>query len=260
MIAKLVAVINKDNLKMFRKKKSKNKALYDVQCEYNEIYAELERVLAQKKGAVRTLFGGRYNFSCRSVIVPSQELGIDEVKLSYHALCELLQQSIINILQKTYSMLYSEAYKIWYKSQVSHNPVVEDIIQGIIKSYPRGIPILLNRNPTIAYGGIMLMHVVGINKNFTASVPLRILKPLAADFDGDTLNILYLINQEFIDAAEKVINPRNAMQISRNDGMFNSDVNHSRDCLINANTMIYLSREYYSEDQIANIKRLQSIG
>lgn len=257
MIAKLAAVINRDELRMFRKKKNKNQALYDLQTQYNEIYAELEKILAQKKGSVRTLFGGRYNFSCRSVIVPDQTLRADQVKLSYHALCELLQQSLINILQKTHGILYSEAYKIWYKSQVTHSDEVEAIIMRIIENYPHGIPILMNRNPTIAYGGIMLMHVVGINHNYTASVPLRILKPLAADFDGDTLNFLYLINKDFIEAAERVLNPRNAMQISRNDGMFNPDVNHSRDLLINCNTMVQLSRDKYSPEVRARIAALQ---
>ena len=259
MLAKLAALVNKDDLKIFRKRKSKNQALYDMQTQYNEIYAELERILAQKKGSVRMLFGGRYNFSARSVIVPDQSLRIDQVRLPYHALCELLQQSIINILQKTHSILYSDAYKIWYKAQITHSDEIENIIEGIIKSYPSGIPILLNRNPTISYGGIMLMHVIGMNHNYTTSVPLRILKPLAADFDGDTLNIMYLINKDFIEAAEKVLNPRNAMQISRNDGMFNSEVNHARDIVINCNTMIQLSRGNYNKDQIAKIKKLQSM-
>ena len=101
------------------------------------------------------------------------------------------------------------------------------------------------------------MHVIGINMNYTTSVPLRILKPLAADFDGDTLNIMYLINKDFIDAAERVMNPRNAMQISRNDGMFNSDVNHAKDILINCNSMIQLSRDKYSAKQLEMIKQLQ---
>ena len=187
----------------------------------------------------------------------NSSVSLYQVRLPYHALCELLQQSIINILQKTHSILYSDAYKIWYKAQITHSQIVEDIIKGIIASYPNGIPILLNRNPTIAYGGIMLMHVIGINMNYTTSVPLRILKPLAADFDGDTLNIMYLINKDFIDAAERVMNPRNAMQISRNDGMFNSDVNHAKDILINCNSMIQLSRDKYSAKQLEMIKQLQ---
>ena len=30
------------------------------------------------------------------------------------------------------------------------NPIIVNIIEGIIKSYDRGIPILINRNPTIS--------------------------------------------------------------------------------------------------------------
>ena len=37
----------------------------------------------------------------------------------------------------------------------------------------------------------MFMRCVGLNDNYTMSVPLQILKPLAGDFDGDVLNILY---------------------------------------------------------------------
>ena len=36
---------------------------------------------------------------------------------------------------------------------------------------------------TIAYGGILRCRVVGINMNYTMSISLLILKPLAADFD-----------------------------------------------------------------------------
>ena len=52
-------------------------------------------------------------------------------------------------------------------------------------------------------------------------------------FDGDCLNILYLINKEYIARSERVFNPRNAMYISKNDGMFNNDINHCKDILIN---------------------------
>ena len=41
------------------------------------------------------------------------------------------------------------------------------------------------------------------------------------------------------------------MIISKNDGMFNSDYNHQSDTIINMNTMINLSREYYSKDRIS---------
>lgn len=72
-----------------------------------------------------------------------------------------------------------------------------------------------------------------------------------------SVNILYIINEEFRKAAETVLNPSNAMLISKNDGMFNSDYNHQRDTIIDANTMLQLSREYYTPEQIAQIKAAQ---
>jgi hypothetical protein len=74
---------------------------------------------------------------------------------------------------------------------------------------------------------------------------------------GDTLNILLIINKEFQRAAENVFNPRNSMYISKNDGMFNNSYNHKRDTIINANTLVQLSRGHYTPEQIAAIKRVQ---
>lgn len=69
---------------------------------------------------------------------------------------------------------------------------------------------------------------------------------------------MYIINQAFLEQAERVFNPRNAMYISRNDGMFNNDVNHCRDTLINANSLLYLSRDNYSPEQLEKIYALQN--
>jgi DNA-directed RNA polymerase beta' subunit len=181
MMSRLTSVINSDNLKILRRKKPKNTLLYDLQVKFNELYKELEDIFAGKKGTIRSLFGGRYNFSSRCVIVQDPSLRIDQVKLPYHALVELLQQSIINILQKSYNISYSEAYKIWYKAQIKKNQRVYDIIKYMIENSPKGLPLLINRNPSINYGSIMQMYCVGINDNFTMSIPLQILAPLAAD-------------------------------------------------------------------------------
>ena len=73
-------------------------------------------------------------------------------------------------------------------------------------------------------------------------------------FDGDCLNILYLINKEYIARSERVFNPRNEMYISKNDGMFNNDINHCKDILVTMNSFINLSREAYSQEDIMAIK------
>lgn len=61
---------------------------------------------------------------------------------------------------------------------------------------------------------------------------------------------MLIINKEFQIAAENVFNPRNAMYISKNDGMFNNSYNHKRDTIINMNTLVQLSRDKYSQQQL----------
>ena len=75
---------------------------------------------------------------------------------------------------------------------------------------------------------------------------------------GDTLNIMLIINKDFETAASYVFNPRNAMYISKNDGMFNNSYNHKRDTIINMNTFVQLSRDNYSPEQIQAIKAAQA--
>ena len=77
-------------------------------------------------------------------------------------------------------------------------------------------------------------------------------------FDGDTLNILMVINKEFAHAASLAFNPRNALHISKNDGFFDNGYNQQRDVIINTNTFARLGREAYSAQQIEAIRAAQS--
>lgn len=77
------------------------------------------------------------------------------------------------------------------------------------------------------------------------------------DFDGDELNSRLIINDEFLKYANNVFNPRNVLFISRNDGMFNNAANHSKDVIINLNTLLLLGRDHYEDSMIAKIQRLK---
>ena len=80
----------------------------------------------------------------RDVIVPDKTLRIDEVSLPYVALVELLQQTIINLLQKIYNLSCNDAYNIWYNAQSSPDNRVVSIIENLLKK--RKIHVLINRN------------------------------------------------------------------------------------------------------------------
>ena len=173
---------------------------------------------------------------------------------------ELLHQVIINILPTVDGISYDNAYKIWYKAQIKENKRVWDIIDQLIKTSNNGngIPILINRPPTIQYGSILYMNVVGINRNYTMSIPLQILVPLVADFDGDALSIRWIINESVRQRAEEVFSPKYAFFISRNDGSFNNDVNHQRDIIIVASGLSNMCRKYYTEQELQEIRDCQN--
>lgn len=181
IMASLAVRINSNGLKMNRNKKSKNELLYDLQMKIKELFDEIQKILAGKKGAVRGLMGGRFNFSARSVIGPNHKLHNDEIMVSYQMLCSLLQQQIINILHKAYNMHYNEAYIFLDSNRRYENPIIKEIINSLIRSHPRGLPMLINRNPTINYGGILQMYCIGMCSPYLMQLPNNILPYLAAD-------------------------------------------------------------------------------
>lgn len=185
MMARLVSLINTNKLRINRKRKQKNQLLWDLQCKQQELYQEIEDILSGKKGIIRGLLGGRYQFTSRDVIVPDKTLKIDEVSLPYVSLVELLQQTIINLLQKIYNLSCNDAYNIWYNAQSSPDNRVVSIIENLLKK--RKVHVLINRNPTISYGSMLQMDVVKMTYSYTMGLNSNIL-PL---IEGDVCFVLY---------------------------------------------------------------------
>ena len=251
MMNRCVSEINRNKTGIQRHGKSKNESLRDLQMKYMELYNEIINILEGKKGVFRNLVSGRYNYTGRSVIIQDPSLEIDQVILSYYELVIVLEQRIINILHRSYNMTFNEAYNVWYRAQIKIDPRIKEIINSIIHSScnGRGLPILVNRNPTLGYGSILCCFCVGMTDSFVMKLPLRVLAMMNADFDGDALNILHIINNAFFVRAYEIYNPRNAMQISRNDGLFNNYVCIQRDTLLNVNQFSNLGRDHVDLDQ-----------
>ena len=76
----------------------------------------------------------------------------DQIKLPYVALVKLLQQQIVNILVRNYNISPSEANSRWERAIAKKDDRIAEIIDNLIKASGRGIPFLINRNPTICYG------------------------------------------------------------------------------------------------------------
>ena len=145
MMAKLAEKINEDKLKIHQIPKYRACLLWDMENYYNQLYEEIASILAYKRGNIRLLVGGRCDFTSRAIITPDPKLRMDEVKLPYHSLVELLQQTIINILVTSFNISYAHAYSIWYKAQIKTDKRVWNIIENIIQCKD-GIPVIINRN------------------------------------------------------------------------------------------------------------------
>lgn len=264
IISQLANRINKRSTKLYQQKKPKDRMLFKLQMKWNELYASIEQIISGKAGSLRNLIGGRCNFTSRSVIVPNNNLRIDEVTLPYKCCMGLLKLPIINIIQTSYNIGYDQANMIWENAFNSDkvDPTMMELLKSIIhdpnKYGGRGLPVIINRNPTISFGSMFQMYCVDVTDTYTMGVPLQVLVPLAADFDGDVLNILWIFNDEFYEQACKIFNPRNAFYISHNDGKFNNDVNHSKDTIINLNTFMGMGRSNYSPEQIKFMETIKS--
>ena len=259
MMVRLVQSVNRNKRRMDRSPKLKNEQIFRLQEKFMKLYDEIVSILNGKRGELRSLVSGRFNFSSRSVIIQDPTLRIDQVRLPYSCLVIAYEQRIINILMKTYNITANEAWDKWYKAITVKDITIYKILEDMIHASGEGLPLIINRNPTISYGSIMQCFCVGINDNFSLSVPLTILPPLAADFDGDIINVLTLINEPFFIRAWQVFNPRNAMYLSRDNGMANKQVFPQRDTIINAQALNDLSWKFYSKEEIDYINALKNM-
>lgn len=187
IINKNATQLNNRFLSIEKENKTVESLLKGLQNNINELYMYIVSILTSKKGNIRQLFGGRYNFTSRCVIVADNKLRIDQVRLPYKCLIIWLEPQIKNILVKSYNMTYNEAEEYVFKAQVNPDKTIANIIMSIIHSHDEGLPVIVNRNPSIQFGSLLQMFCIGMNddwsNDYTMSIPLQILPLLAADFD-----------------------------------------------------------------------------
>ena len=185
IINKMATKLNNRDLKVEQSEIVIEELLKSLQDAVMALYEYITNILIGKKGNIRQLFGGRYNFTSRCVIVSDNKLRIDQVKLPYKCLVVWLEPQIKNILVKSYNMGYNQAEEYVFKAQVQPDKTIANIIMSIIHSHKEGLPVIINRNPTINYGSLLQMFCVGMNEDmendYTMSIPLQVLPNLAAD-------------------------------------------------------------------------------
>lgn len=192
-----------------------------IQYRLNKLWDFDFEAIHGKEGIIRdTILGGSLNYTARNVIVPDPTLKDNEVDLSYHTARELFKAKIIDYLQRSEDITLSRAEEIWNRSFI-FDPKVYDIMQLILKYEDVGV--VINRNPTLNFYSMLLMKIRRIKRSgadYCLSVPLGILDGLNADFDGDILNIIAIIDP-IIKHIFRKFDPIKRMIIARDTGLLN---------------------------------------
>lgn len=167
--------------------------LYQAQMRANELWQLNFSLIDGKHGWTRAnVLGGEFNYSGRTVIVLDVSLHIDEVDLPYKSFLEMYKGQIIKRIcaDKNWSITKATNYVL---DRFTFDPYVYSVMNRVLEEErPR---IIINRNPTITYGSILLMKIRRIKpdpNDVTLAIPSAILPSLNADFDGDVLNKLGL--------------------------------------------------------------------
>jgi DNA-directed RNA polymerase subunit beta' len=142
----------------------------------------LADMIKGKGGRFRqNLLGKRVDYSGRSVIVVGPQLKLHQCGLPKLMALELFKPFIFNKLEL---MGLATTIKAAKKMVDSHEPVVWDILEEVIREHP----VLLNRAPTLHRLGIQAFEPVLIEGKAIQLHPL-VCAAFNADFDGDQMAV-----------------------------------------------------------------------
>jgi len=162
-----------------------------------EVYREIDKKFLSGKTKMlrRQIYGFSATYTGRCVATPlSDNYRYDQVVLPWSIALTMFRPAIINKLVKKKTYSYRKIAQMMDLATTHFNKEIYDIMLELIdESFdPRGIPSLINRNPTLLPGSILMLYIAGVNKNPNVKV-IAISALIAAwpnlDFDGDNLNI-----------------------------------------------------------------------
>lgn len=163
---------------------------YEFICYTNTIIREK---LPRKPSVLRKhVFGSRSHCSCRSVAVPiASPHSCDEVYLPWKLGVMVFKYHIISVLTRKRNMTTFDAYNRVTTALNMYDYDIDLIMQGLIRDCPyKGIPILMNRNPSLRIASIQLLFVTkvkpALEQNPFPSVP--IVPTMVTSFEAEETN------------------------------------------------------------------------
>ena len=117
----------------------------------------------------------QFNYSGRAVIVLDPTLKINEVDMSYKAFIVQYSGQLVKKLIKEKGWTITKSHN-YLKSKFMFDEYIYRLMEEVIRDFEPYI--ILNRNPTITFGSILLMKIRRIKKDsddMTLAIPSAIL-------------------------------------------------------------------------------------
>ena len=189
-------------------------------------------VLARKPGLFRKhVVGSRLHYTFRAVI--SSLYGVhhrSELHLPWSMSVKWLDNHLTaKLFQRGFSL--NEAATYLADHILKYSDLLAELFEELIeesklmtKARPAGappvlgIPVLLNRNPTLMRGSIQRMYITKIKSDpriNSISMSVLSLKAPNADFDGDALNGMLIMDQEMLDYMDRLAPEMGVMDLGR---------------------------------------------
>lgn len=148
--------------------------------------------ISKKTGFVRSeIVGGTFSFSARGVITLDISLRADEIDIPYNMALTAFQFRLTHMLATRYNMTLEQAYLFINNSD--RDPIVLQLLDEIMAE---GQWVFMIREPTINLGSIELCRIRKYKfDDDTISLPQEPLSGYNADFDGDQLNLCFLVDK-----------------------------------------------------------------
>ena len=203
-----------------------------IQEKANAIWEYNFELINGKPGFIRhQLVAGGMDYTSRQVIIPDPTLQINELDIPYQTGRILFKYRIIWRVMQQMSISLEKAYYMW-KNSFRFDPFIHSIMMQIIaEESPR---IMLHRNPTLNMYSLLRMKIRKVRteeRQLTLAVPLFVLDGMNADFDGDILNNIALVMDEFSDMFRKY-DPLERYISSKIDGRIDKKYAISKGALI----------------------------
>ncbi len=177
---------------------SRDKELYydyfkQIQYKVKELYTELLKKLAKKKGIIRgNILGKRIDFSGRAVISPDPYLNLEECKLPYLMVLEIYKLPIAKrLLQLGQFKILNKAIDYVEDCTKKHSLALLNLCKEIVKDEY----CILNRQPSLHRIG-MLAFKVKVTVAHVIKIHPLVCSPFNADFDGDQMAVYIPITEE----------------------------------------------------------------